>query len=622
MARRDEAVFLLRNSDPSQDLSLESQREECERFATERGLKVARSIHGIPADLFIDGAFIDESISGAATEKRRGFQALLQTCQDPNSRIRYVVCYDVYRFGRFDPDEAGYYRHTLKQCAVEVLYVAEGFRGDDADDLVRGVKQWQGYKYLKDLSKVTQRGLIRLAQQGYWLGGVPPFAYDLLYEDAQGNQLFIVRFQQDGSKTVLNLDGSVQRHVPRGERLLHSSWDRARLCPSENRRVALVLEIFEMYVAGAGYKAVAKVLNKRGVSAPRDGRWSKRHKRGWSPGTVKNIIENPAYLGRLVYNRTSFSRFHQIRHADDGPRSVEGPPVRANKVAKLPKEDWIVSDTGHPALIMPDLWHRAQAQRADRRKPHALGSRSGYTFSGLVDCAACDHHYQGHTTTKGKRRNDGSPVRTRSYLCGGYDAKGAKVCPTRWSVGEGTLWQSTMEAIAVHYEWLFASAQLAEAVRRRAREIMSRPTATGPDSAELLRRVEEIDRQVGALVSNLSPANLSMLDAKLTELRHEKEELESRIAQQTVSATNAQQLGQAVLDRVGEVVEAAKTIQDASPSLKRRFVRELVERIQLDPRTKTGTAWLWRLPKSVLDSLRMSVSSIAGAGLEPATSGL
>ena len=499
------------------------------------------------------------------------------------------------------------------------MYIAEGFRGDASDDLVRNVKQWQGHKYLKDLSRVTQNGQIQLAKKGFWLGGIPPFGFDLRYEDATGKLLFIIRFMPDGSKLMLDVEDKELRRFARGERVVHSSSDRAHLCLSEQSRVDLVVEIFEMYGAGLGYKTIADILNKRGVPAPRDGKWSKRHKPGWSHGTIRNIITNPAYLGRLVFNRTSFSRFHQIKNGPNGPAPVAVPPVRATKITRLPRKDWIVAEVSHDRIISDDLWDRAKAEQNNGRKPHARGSQSVYVFSGLADCKACDHHYQGHTTKKGRLRKDGSPVLTRSYLCGGYDSKGTAICPTRWSVREDPLWNAIIEIIERQYGWLFRSATFADAVRQRAREIMDRPSPQGPSVANLREKKQKIDRRVRDLVTTVSSENLSMLDGALTDLRSDAEEIDALIAEREQAEAAGKTAGTAAIaEACADLRTALETIRDASPSLKRRFVQQLVGRIELDPRKKTGTAWLWRLPKSVLDSLGMSVSRIAGAGLDSA----
>ena len=43
---------------------------------------------------------------------------------------------------------------------MEVIYVSEGFNGDDTDDLLRPVKQWQARQESKDL---RTSGVVRAA---------------------------------------------------------------------------------------------------------------------------------------------------------------------------------------------------------------------------------------------------------------------------------------------------------------------------------------------------------------------------------------------------------------------------------------------------------------------------
>ena len=152
------------------------------------------------------------------------------------------------RFGRIDNDEAGYYRHTLRQHGVEVLYVTENFSGDGTDDLIRPVKQWQAREESKDLSKVTIRGLLTKSETGTWMGGVPPYGYDLRYESYSAEFLMHVRYARDGSKQIFDEQGQLQRTLPRGESLAMSRRDCCRLVPSEEPRIDVVREIFRLYV--------------------------------------------------------------------------------------------------------------------------------------------------------------------------------------------------------------------------------------------------------------------------------------------------------------------------------------------------------------------------------------
>ncbi|MCH8805951.1 MAG: recombinase family protein, partial [Planctomycetes bacterium] len=308
MSEPEFAVILLRNSHESQDLSCGQQLAECETFAAANNLQVLRQIPEVSKDVFENGAFTDDSVSGAATERRRGFQALMEAARNRRLGIRYLIVYDVDRFGRFDSDEAGHWRYVLTQAGVEVLYASEGFTGNESDDLVRTVKQWLGHKYLRDLSRATLRGIVDIVSRGFWPGGIPPTGFDLRYEDSAGAPQFIVRFNRDRTKSILNLDGSLRESVGPGVKIARDESHRPRLHPGATDDIALVNEIFELS-ARTGDKQIAKTLNERGVPTPRDGNWSKRHKAGWSPGTIANIVKNQAYQGHVIYNKTSLSRF-------------------------------------------------------------------------------------------------------------------------------------------------------------------------------------------------------------------------------------------------------------------------------------------------------------------------
>jgi hypothetical protein len=148
---------------------------------------------------------------------------------------------DAKRFGRLDNDEAGYYRHILRIHGALVLYVGENFSGDATDDLLRPVKQWQAREESKDLAKVTIRGMLTRIEGGYWNGGSPPFGYDLRHESPRedgGAFLFVLLFQPDGSKLVLDESGKVVCTLARGERLQVSKRDRSRLVLSSPERLS------------------------------------------------------------------------------------------------------------------------------------------------------------------------------------------------------------------------------------------------------------------------------------------------------------------------------------------------------------------------------------------------
>ncbi len=128
--RTNLAVGYLRRSTDRQEQSIPDQQRAVERYCAEHGMRLLR-------------CYVDDAISGTSTVGRLGFQSLIADAQSPRRDFTLIVCYDVKRFGRVDNDEAGYYRHLLRQHGVQVRYASENFAGDGTDDLMRPVKQWQ-----------------------------------------------------------------------------------------------------------------------------------------------------------------------------------------------------------------------------------------------------------------------------------------------------------------------------------------------------------------------------------------------------------------------------------------------------------------------------------------------
>ncbi len=430
-AQQDEmkvATGYLRRSTDRQEQSLNDQRQAIEIYAQREGFSVVKW-------------FVDDAISGTSTEARKAFQAMIAAAQEPNCSFRHVLVYDVKRFGRVDTDEAGYYRYLLRQAGVEVIYTSEGFNGGDSDDLIRSVKQWQARAESRDLSKVTIRGQISVVDKGYWGGGVPPFGYDLLYEDATGRPIRRVRFAFDGSKEEFDAEGTLVRVHPRGTRLARPKTDHPRLVLSDPGRVELIQRIFQMYVADhLGYRSIANRLNIEAIPSPRNGHWSSTTAAAWGIGTIRSILLNGNYTGDTYWNRRSFAKFHRIsgRHAHERPRH------RADKPDWNPLDDWIVVKGTHPAIVNTEVYQKIRSRPRSRRigSGKTMGLQhmtesSPYLLVGLLYCS-CGHALISQTTTKGKRKNSGEPVRTSYYICGGYLQKGRNWC-IRCAVPKGDL---------------------------------------------------------------------------------------------------------------------------------------------------------------------------------------
>ena len=142
---------------------------------------------------------------------------------------------------------------------------------------------------------------------------MPPFGYDLLYHDSHGTPLRRVRWTENGDKEIYSASGKLERELPRGERFASSQKDRAKLIPSLPERISIIQRIFSLYVeSGVGFKTIAEVLNSEEIPTPRNGNWKNRTSTGWTIGTIREILVNPAYSGDLAYNRRTNGKFHRI----------------------------------------------------------------------------------------------------------------------------------------------------------------------------------------------------------------------------------------------------------------------------------------------------------------------
>jgi DNA invertase Pin-like site-specific DNA recombinase len=592
------AVGYLRRSTDRQEQSIPDQQRAIERYAAEQGLTVQRW-------------YTDDAISGTSVAGRKAFQQLIADAQLPSCPFRYVICYDVKRFGRVDNDEAGYYRHILKAHGVEVLYASEGFAAPgmscETDDLLRPVKQWQARQESKDLSKVTIRGLLSRSEGGWWMGGVPPLGYDLAYESDRGEHLFTVRQMPDGSKQILDASGSVTRTLLRGESLSISKRDRARLVPGDPDRVAVVQRIFTMYVEdGKGLTTIASALNADGVPTVRNSEWSAAYRHGqrfWADSTVRAILVNPLYVGDMVWNRRTDARFHMIAAG----RAVERKAIHGVRLEPNDECDWIVIRDAHPPLIRREVFERARAIREGHPSSVAQlgnarpvsggwnGARSRFALSGLVRCACCGARYQGVTRAKGTPKRDGTLVRTFSYACGAYIAKGTTACQFN-PVGKDDLESVITDAVLAYYaryEGDAGKTLLVEAVGC-AMDLKAGDLIAARKRAE--SEHAQVEATIANLLDNLTPSTRDLVEHRLTTLREQRDALARRLEEIQRLAAEEKAAQEAAHDIAKFLASLDWTLRNGLGEERLTALRRCIERVVVDKPAGSAVLHIRPLP--------------------------
>jgi site-specific DNA recombinase len=542
-------VGYVRRSTDKQEQAIEDQKRAISAYIAENGLRFLRF-------------YVDDAISGTTTLGRRAFRQMIRDAESSPRPFDIIAVYDIKRFGRIGNDEAGYYRYLLRTHGIEVRYVSENFNGDTTDDLLRPVKQWQARQESKDLSKVTIRGLLSKVEDGWWMGGVPPYGYDLRYENADGKFLFIVRFMPDGSKQILDEHGSLIRTLTRGESINISKRDQAKLTLSDPQRVEVVKHIFQMYAdQGKGYKSLADTLNKQGIPTPRGPQWSHIYSGKWTDTTIRYILTNPIYAGDMVWNRRTDGRFHRISQG----RAVERKNIHGARLVPNGKADWIIVRDAHPPLISRRLFEQAkqrleshpksieQRQRSSRLNTHGRtwnGQRSRFILSGLMRCGLCCSRYQGVNRNTSKKRLDGTPVKTFYYGCGGYITKGKSICELN------AIPQKILESLVTDTVIDFYRPYLGEGGRRKlAQAVKAQIGSEAEEFAAARKRTQKelskVKKIVNNLLDNITSTNREFADQRLTELKQQKQQLEARLEELDRLVVSQAEIKSMVSDAIG-----------------------------------------------------------------------
>ncbi len=320
---------------------------------------------------------------------------------------------------------------------------------------------------------------------------------------------------------------------PRGTRLARPKSDRPRLVLGSPDRVALVQRIFRMYIhEGLGYHSIAVTLNAEGIPSPRDGKWSATTSRAWGVGTIRSILLNGTYTGSLYFNRGPPRRSTGSPTAS--PRS--GLATEPTSPTGTHREDWIITEDSHPAIIDHETYRRVLARHRERdRSASSTAYRRGrakaspYVLSGIMRCA-CGNAYCGQTTTKGKPKKSGEPVRTSSYMCSGYLSKGRTVCirrPVPKVEMEALIWQRVETRLSV-----FLDAGGEDLLAKMIAEEMGHTGSNPAEEAKQLRaRLAAVNEKASVLLDTITDATKTFVQEKLAALARERDQLEAALAE-------------------------------------------------------------------------------------------
>ncbi|MCQ2555649.1 MAG: recombinase family protein [Clostridia bacterium] len=302
------------------------------------------------------GVYADGAKSGGRADLRKEFNKMLEECE--NGRIDIILCKSISRFARNTVDLLETVRH-LKEIGVEVHFEKENINSMTSD----------GEFMLTILASFAQEEIRSTSENLKWSvrnrfeKGIPNHRTKIIGYDWIGEDLVIV--------------------------------------PEE---AEVVKRIFQRLLEGKSYISIINEFHEEGVYTKRGGHWTF--------GSIRDIIANPTYTGRLVLQRIF----------------VEDPITKRQCKNKGELPQYIV-ENHHEAIIDQETFERAQ-QEVVRRKAigPAFYTPGATCFTSKIKCPYCKVNYT-HTTQKCQH----SPSRGY-WICSNARANGRSSCKVAGTV--------------------------------------------------------------------------------------------------------------------------------------------------------------------------------------------
>lgn len=193
------------------------------------------------------------------------------------------------------------------------------------------------------------------------------------------------------------------RKIKRGKYIW--SW---KVDPKE---ALIVQEIFESYgKKGMSLRAIQMFLNERKIPSPS----GKVGWEGWSAATIKNILINSTYIGKVRWGRKLGSKYKEGRTANGKQKRAYTKPDR-----------WILTDGIHSKIINARLFYKIQERLKIRGKIGGRAIASEGLLTGIAKCGICGKncYYKTRKVKKGRKEY----IRS-DYICQTYIRFGRQAC--------------------------------------------------------------------------------------------------------------------------------------------------------------------------------------------------
>lgn len=497
--------------------SLEAQRDKLRKYAAYE-------------DMFVAGEYSDEGFSGKNIQGRQEFQRMLHDIQNNKDDVSYVLVFKLSRFGRNAADVLNSLQ-LMQDYGVNLICVEDGIDSSkDAGKLMISVLSAVAEIERENIRTQTMAGREQKAREGKWNGGFAPYGYKL------ENGEFVIAEDE----------------------------------------VEVIRVIYDRYIhTTEGAAGVAKYLNRNGyVKKLRQNNTIP----GFSRDFVKNVLDNPVYMGKFAYGR----------------RRTEKKPGTRNEMHIVEQSEFPVYEDQHEAIISEEDWYLAQEKRKKNsfKREKVNNPDHAHILSGILKCPCCGKGMYGNIAKAHSKDR-----KTRYY----YYCKNT-VMPT----GHECSFRLNLEQTEINK--MVAKIISAMVNKPRFAEAIKEKIGSAVDTADMEKQVENLqvqlkqtvgtktrlERQMDTLDINDTHYDRKILDLQrrydeqydiIGEIESDIEELQGQIRsirQEKISGDNIYQL----------LLAFDEVYNSATEAEQKEFMKAFIERIDLYSEKQKDGNWI------------------------------
>jgi site-specific DNA recombinase len=316
-------------------------------------------------------------------------------------------------------------------------------------------------------------------------------------------------------------------------------------------------------------RAVCRRLQQMGCQTRRGSTY-------WHASTIREMLNNPAYIGRAAFGRARFlpprPRLRPIRgHLKPSPRATSRIP--------MPREEWI--EIPVPPIVDPAVFEAVRAQLEENRRRKRERQRGQcWLLQGLTVCRRCGYAYYGKIAPRSRPYD---PMNTlRYYRCTGADGyrfSGNAVCnngPVRGDQLEQEVWDQVQALLEEPH-------RVADEYRRRIDQ--ARDGAAMPDEIiRLDRQMTSLRRGIGRLIDSYTEGVIDKaeFEPRIAGLKQRESQLQER-HQAALDAAETERDLALVISRLEDFSAKVTTGLDNLDRLGMQdIIRTVVRRIEID----------------------------------------